>query len=60
LLAQRQSCSWTSERAWKILKESAMKWMGVDGLNISGYRQIAIHNTKVGFSQPDFFSHTTV
>jgi RecQ family ATP-dependent DNA helicase len=42
LLAQRQSRSWTSERARKILKESAMRWMGVDGLNISGYRQIAI------------------
>ena len=42
LLAQRQSRSWTSERARKILKASAMRWMGVDGLNISGYRQIAI------------------
>jgi hypothetical protein len=42
LLAQRQPRSWTSERARKILKESAIRWMGVNGLNISGYRQIAI------------------
>src|SRR6266536_867970 len=42
LLAQRQARAWTSERARKILKEAAIRWMGVDGLNISGYRQIAI------------------
>lgn len=42
LLSQRQPRTWTSERARKILKEAAKRWMGVDGLNISGYRQIAI------------------
>ena len=42
LLAQRQARTWTSERARKILREAAVRWMGVDGLNISGYRQIAI------------------
>ncbi|KAK6591474.1 hypothetical protein H4I95_12188 [Botrytis cinerea] len=41
-IKEKRSRSWTSERARKILKESAMRWMGVDGLNISGYRQIAI------------------
>ena len=39
---QYHSRSWTSERARKILKQAAARWMGVDGLNISGYRQIAI------------------
>ncbi|KAK6591533.1 hypothetical protein H4I96_12323 [Botrytis cinerea] len=42
LLAQRQARTWSSERARKILREAAVIWMGVDGLNISGYRQIAI------------------
>jgi superfamily II DNA helicase RecQ len=42
LLSQRQARAWTSERARKILKEAAIRWMGVNGLNISGYRQIAI------------------
>ncbi|KAK5279582.1 hypothetical protein LTR40_007588 [Exophiala xenobiotica] len=42
LLAQRPSRSWTSERARKIIRESAVRWMGIDGLNISAYRQIAI------------------
>jgi RecQ family ATP-dependent DNA helicase len=41
-LAQRQARAWTSERARKILKEAGMRWIGVDGLNISGYRHIAI------------------
>ena len=41
-LVQRQSRSWTSERARKILKQAAERWMGVDGFNISSYRQIAI------------------
>ncbi len=42
LLAQRQARAWTSERARKILKEAAIRWIGVHGLNISSYRQIAI------------------
>jgi hypothetical protein len=42
LLAQQQSRAWTSERARKILREAAMRWIGVDGLNISKYRDIAI------------------
>jgi len=39
---QRPSRTWTSERARKILREAAVRWMGVEGLNISGYRHIAI------------------
>jgi RecQ family ATP-dependent DNA helicase len=42
LLAQRQPRSWTSERARHILKQAGVRWMGVEGLNVSSYRQIAI------------------
>jgi len=42
LLAQRQSRSWTSERARKILKEAGLRLIGVDGFGIASYRQITI------------------
>ena len=42
LSAQRQPRSWTSERGRKILKEAAMRWMGIKGYNISANRHIII------------------
>ncbi len=41
-VSQRQARAQTSERAQKMLKEAAIRQMGVDRLNISRYYQIAI------------------
>jgi hypothetical protein len=42
LSAQRQARGWTSERGRKILKEAAMRWMGIKGYNISANWHIII------------------
>jgi RecQ family ATP-dependent DNA helicase len=42
LPAWRQARGWTSERGRKILKEAAIRWMGIQGYNISANRQIMI------------------
>lgn len=42
LFTQRQPHAQTLERAQNILKEAAIRQIGVDRLNISGYKQIAI------------------
>ena len=42
LPARRQAHGWTSERGRKILKEAAMRWMGIKGYNISANRHIMI------------------